>query len=175
MVIREGHLGDVPAVLAMFDSAVAWLTARGRTGQWGSEPFSADPARVERVTLWAASGGMRIAEVDGRPAGSVVVGPPVVYVAPAPEPELYVQSLVVDRRFPGRGVGAALLTRARTEAAERGVGLLRVDCYAGDDGRLVRYYESQGFTRAETFHVGDWPGQVLQMRLPSVPVDLNQA
>ncbi|GAA2844605.1 GNAT family N-acetyltransferase [Streptosporangium fragile] len=174
MVIRDGNLGDVPAVLAMFDSAVAWLVARGRTGQWGSEPFSADPARVERVTAWATSGWMRIAELDGRPAGSAVVGAPVPYVAPASEPELYVQSLVIDQRFHGRGVGAALLDRARAEAVALGVGLLRVDCYAGDDGRLVKYYEGQGFARAETFSVGDWPGQVLQMRLLPDRVDLDQ-
>ncbi|MER6824715.1 GNAT family N-acetyltransferase [Streptosporangium sp. NPDC000563] len=168
MIIRDGHLGDVPAVLAMFDGAVAWLTSLGRTGQWGSEPFSADAARVERITSWATSGGMRVAELDGRPAGCLVVGPAMPYVAPAPEPELYIQGLVVDPRFHGRGVGAALLERARAEAAGLGIALVRVDCYAGDDGRLVAYYESQGFTRTESFKVGDWPGQVLESRLSVV-------
>ncbi|MET9069305.1 GNAT family N-acetyltransferase [Streptosporangium sandarakinum] len=166
MIIRVGGLADVPAVLAMFDGAVAWLTERGRTGQWGSEPFSTNPVRVEKATAWAASGGMRIAEIDGRPAGCLVVGSAMEYVSPAAEPELYVQVLINDRRFHGRGVGAALLERAMTEAAELGVSLVRVDCYAGDDGRLVRYYESQGFTRAETFTVGEWPGQILERRLP---------
>ncbi|MEV7008464.1 GNAT family N-acetyltransferase [Streptosporangium sp. NPDC051022] len=166
MRIRDGNGGDVPAVLGMFDGAVAWLTARGRTGQWGSRPFSADPARVERVTSWAASGGMRIAEIDGEPTGCAVLGSPMDYVAPAPEPELYVQALVIDQRFRGHGVGSELLARARSEAAERGVSLLRVDCYAGDDGRLVAYYESQGFTRTESLTVGEWPGQLLELRLP---------
>ncbi|WP_433247797.1 N-acetyltransferase family protein [Streptosporangium sp. CA-135522] len=166
MIIRDGELDDVPAVLGMFDSAVAWLTARGRTGQWGSEPFSAKPARVERVTSWAGSGGMRIAEIDDEPAGCMVVGPAMDYVTPASEPELYVQGLVIDQRFHGHGVGSALLARARAEAAEQGISLVRVDCYAGDDGRLVKYYESQGFTRTETFKVGEWPGQILEARLP---------
>jgi len=167
MIIRAGHLGDAPAVLAMFDGAVAWLSSQGRTGQWGSEPFSLNAARVEDITLWAMSGGMRIAELDGRPAGCLVVGAAMPYVTPAAEPELYVQGLVTDRRFHGHGVGSALLGRARAEAAERGAGLLRVDCYAGDDGRLVAYYESQGFTRTESFTVGDWPGQLLAMRIPA--------
>ncbi|MEU9832217.1 GNAT family N-acetyltransferase [Streptosporangium sp. NPDC048047] len=166
MIIRVGGLADVPAVLAMFDGAVAWLTARGRTGQWGSEPFSTNPARAEKAAEWAASGGMRIAEIDGRPAGCLVVGPAMEYVPQAAEPELYVRVLINDRRFHGRGVGSALLERAVTEAAELGVSLVRVDCYAGDDGRLVRYYESQGFTRTETFTVGEWPGQILERRLP---------
>ncbi|MFF5205085.1 GNAT family N-acetyltransferase [Streptosporangium sp. NPDC000396] len=167
MIIRNGDLNDVPAVLRMFDSAVEWLTAQGRTGQWGSEPFSASPARVEKVASWASSGGMRIAELDGEPAGCMVVGVPVDYVTPASEPELYIQGLVIDQRFHGRGVGSALLERAPAEAAEQGISLIRVDCYAGDDGRLVKYYESQGFTRTETFTVKEWPGQVLEMRLPA--------
>jgi GNAT superfamily N-acetyltransferase len=162
VIIRHGGLGDVPAVLAMFDSAVAWLTARGRAGQWGSVPFSVQAERIEKVSEWAAGEGMRIAQIGAEPAGCMVVGGPVEYVEPAGEPELYVQGLVIDQRFAGRGVGGALLERALAEAAGRGVRLVRVDCYAGDDGRLVRYYEGQGFTRAEPFTVGSWPGQVLQ-------------
>jgi hypothetical protein len=44
--------------------------------------------------------------------------------------------------------------------------LLRVDCYAGDDRKLVAYYEGNGFTPTEPFTVeGRWPGQVLARRL----------
>ncbi|MBB5137021.1 ribosomal protein S18 acetylase RimI-like enzyme [Thermocatellispora tengchongensis] len=163
--IRRGGPGDVAAVLAMFDSAVAWLTAQGRTGQWGSEPFSIQPGRVRTVSGWAAGDGMRIAEVGGEPAGCMVLGAPMDYIAPAGEPELYVQGLVIDRRFAGLDVGGTLLRHAYAEAVAAGVSLLRVDCYAGDDGRLVRYYESQGFTRTEQFTVGAWPGQLLQRRV----------
>ena len=63
-----------------------------------------------------------------------------------------------------------LLDHARELAREAGVGLLRVDCFAGGDGALVRYYEKQGFTRDVEFAVprvndSDWPGQVLVQRL----------
>ncbi|MDP9848066.1 GNAT family N-acetyltransferase [Streptosporangium lutulentum] len=167
MIIRDGNLGDVPAVLGMFDSAVAWLTAQGRTRQWGSLPLSANPTHVERVTSWARTDGMRIAEIDGEPAGCMVLGPPTDDITPVLEPEVYIRALVIDQRFRGRDVGAALLERASAEAAEQGITLVRVDCYAGDDGRLVTYYESRGFTRTETFSVGEWPGQILQMRLPA--------
>jgi GNAT superfamily N-acetyltransferase len=167
VIIRDGNLDDVPAVLGMFDSAVAWLTAAGCTGQWGSRPLSANPAHVERVTSWAMTDGMRIAEIDGEPAGCMVLGPPLDSIAPASEPEVYIRGLVIDQRFRGRGVGAALLERASAEAAEQGIALVRVDCYAGGDGRLVKYYESQGFTRTETFRVGEWPGQILETRLPA--------
>jgi hypothetical protein len=52
-------------------------------------------------------------------------------------------------------------------ARERGAHLLRVDCYAGGDRALVRYYERQGFTATDPFAVGEWPGQVLEERLRS--------
>ncbi|WP_206184723.1 GNAT family N-acetyltransferase [Thermoactinospora rubra] len=165
MRIREGGPADVPAVLGMFDSAVAWLVARGRTGQWGERPFTGDPRREAQVRQWASGGGMRIAEIDGTPAGTVTVGEPPSYVAPATRPELYVQALVTDRRFAGRGVGGALLDWALAEARRRGVELLRVDCYAGDDGRLVRYYERWGFEREAPFTVGQWPGMVLRRQV----------
>nr|WP_311132532.1 GNAT family N-acetyltransferase [Nonomuraea gerenzanensis] len=149
----------------MFDSAVAWLTAQGRTGQWGTRPFTGDAKRTRQVTSWLDGGGMRIAEHGGEPAGCICVGPAHDYVAPAAEPELYVQALVIDRRHAGHGVGRTLLDWAAEEGRRRGVGLLRVDCYAGDDGRLVGYYESCGFTRVAPFTVGEWPGMLLQRRL----------
>ncbi|MFI6291096.1 GNAT family N-acetyltransferase [Nonomuraea sp. NPDC050790] len=162
MKIRTGGPQDVRAVLGMFDGAVAWLVAQGRTGQWGGEPFSDDPKRHAQVREWAEGGGMRIAESGGEPAGCLVLGPPHPYVDPAPEPELYVQALVIDQRFSGHGVGRALLDLALREARERRARLLRVDCYAGDDGRLIAYYERWGFTREKPFSVGAWPGMILR-------------
>lgn len=165
MRIRPGRDGDVPVVLAMFDSAIAWLTAQGRTGQWGVKPFTGHPGRTHQVATWLAGGGLRIAEQDGHPTGCISVGAAHDYVTPATEPELYVQALVTDRRHATPGVGRALLDWAAQEARARGAALLRVDCYAGDDGRLVAYYESCGFTRLAPFTVGHWPGMLLHRRL----------
>ncbi len=83
---------------------------------------------------------------------------------PRKEPELYIRWLVTARPFAGHGVGGALIAHACGEARRQGVGLLRVDCYAGSDGRLVDYYRSNGFTEAETFMVGTWRGRVLFRR-----------
>jgi hypothetical protein len=33
---------------------------------------------------------------------------------------------------------------------------LRVDCWAGGEGALVRYYEAAGFTATTRFTVGTW-------------------
>src|SRR5690348_11991631 len=57
--------------------------------------------------------------------------------------------------------------------AEDQDGLIRVDCWAGEDGSLVRVYERYGFSRVQEFTValpaGPWPGMLLAMRLTSHP------
>jgi len=139
--IRTGGPRDAAAALAMLDDAVQWLVAHGRQGQWGAEPFSARPDRVALVQQWAAGGGLWIAEADGAPAGALVVGAAPWHVPAISEPELYVQLLVTARSQAGRGIGRELLEQARAEAAARGAALLRVGCWAGGDGGLVRYYQ----------------------------------
>ena len=92
--------------------------------------------------------------------------PSAQHIPPVDEPEVYIDLLITAREFTGRGVGAFLLTEARAEARRRGRSLVRVDCWAGGDGALVRYYRGQGFTPTVTFEVDGWPGQVLEDRLP---------
>jgi GNAT superfamily N-acetyltransferase len=166
MRIRQGGPDDAPAILAMLDEAVAWLVENGRAGQWGSKPFSSMPRRVKSIAEQTRTDAIWIAEADGVPAGAMATAPkPMPYVAPADEPELYITLLVTSRAFAGRGVGSALLAHARDEARRLGVGLVRVDCYAGSDGRLVAYYVRNGFTPVSTFTVGEWPGQLLSLRV----------
>ncbi|MFI8372442.1 GNAT family N-acetyltransferase [Streptomyces sp. NPDC085466] len=166
ITIRRGGPADLPAVLAILDSAVVWLNGRGITAQWGTDPFTTRPATVELVERVVTEGSPWIAEVDGVPAGTLTLTPhPGTHVPPAAEPERYVRFLATDGRFHGLGVGAALLAHAAEETRREGVSLLRVDCFAGSEGRLVAYYERQGFTRTDPFTVGEWPGQVLEMRV----------
>jgi GNAT superfamily N-acetyltransferase len=166
MRIRSGDVTDVPALMAMFDEAVAWMVARGNTEQWGTEPWSAQPKRVEGITKRVEQSDLRIAELDGAPVGALVTSDtPQDYVEPVGEPELYVNLLLTSRRYAGHGIGSQLLSYARSLADERAVTLIRVDCYRGGDGSLVRYYERNGFVRTHPFTVGEWPGQVLEQRL----------
>jgi GNAT superfamily N-acetyltransferase len=159
----------VDAVLELLDRATEWLVAIGRTDQWGTEPASTNQRRIDQVRGFADDRELSVAETDGKVVGALAVGAALPYVPPATEPELYVRLLVTDRAAKGSGIGTELLDHARSLAKELGVGLLRVDCFAGGDGALVRYYEKQGFTRAEEFTVHvtgtDWPGQVLSQRL----------
>jgi GNAT superfamily N-acetyltransferase len=169
VTVRPGVRTDVPAVLDLLDGATEWLVARGRTQQWGTEPHSTSIRRVEQVNGFVDTGGLWIAESAGRAVGALAMGEAMPYVPPPTEPELYIQLLVTDRASQGQGIGAELLNHARSLARKEGVDLLRVDCFAGGDGALVRYYEKQGFTRAEPFAVrvngSEWLGQVLYQRL----------
>ncbi|MEG8279308.1 GNAT family N-acetyltransferase [Streptomyces sp. AHA2] len=171
ITLRDGGPDDVPAILGMLDGCVEWLVAQGRTEQWGTKPLSQNPGTVESVRRSLDEHSVYMADVDGRPAGTLTLaespGASLSHLPPPGEPERYIRWLATDRRFGGRGVGSALLAHAARETRRAGVSLLRVDCYAGHDGGLVRYYESQGFTRAEAFTVGEhrWPGRLLARRL----------
>lgn len=166
---RRGGPDDIAAVLELLDQATNWLVANGRTDQWGTEAHSTNPRRVEQIKGFVADEGLWVAETGGRVVGALAVGEALPYVPPATEPELYIRLLVTDRAAQGSGIGTDLLEHARTLARGLGVELLRVDCFGGGDGALIRYYEKQGFTRAEPFGVqvsdSEWPGQLLYQRL----------
>ena len=169
--VRPGSVADLPAALSLLDDAVRWLTAQGRTGQWGTEPFSGIEARVEQIRQMLSDRTARIAEVDGEVAGvAVLADEPMPYVERAERSELYLQLIVTDRDRSGSGIGKVLIEDAVAIARQRGIGLVRLDCYAGDDGALIGAYERLGFTVEDRFTVDTgkaepWPGAVLRMEL----------
>jgi GNAT superfamily N-acetyltransferase len=164
--IRQGTVVDVPAVVGLFDRAVEWLVASGRAGQWGTLPFSAQPHLVAQISQAATAGVMRVA---GRlaPLGVMWLAEAPVYAPPPDRPELYLQGLVVDRAWQGRGIGRALLDHAVEEARRIGAAQVRLDCWAGGDQALVRYYERAGFTPTASVTAGNrWPGMVMTRTVP---------
>lgn len=171
MEIRQAGTEDLDPILAILDGTVAWLVAQGRTGQWGTQPWTAQPNLVEKMAGRIERGEARVAVLDGEVVGVLSVSDTSMpYVAPAEEPELYVNLLATDRRHKGRDLGGALLREALAEARRRGVGLVRVDCYAGDDGKLPAFYRGQGFAEVGPFGVKrdgrpDWPGMLLAQRV----------
>lgn len=164
--IRTGSAADAPAVVGLFDEAVAWLVARGQEGQWGTTPWSQRPELVARTHAWARGDGLRIAQEDGdaTPLGALVLGAHPPHVEPIDEPEAYVEALVTSRAHAGRRIGAQLVAAAAEEARDAGAAVLRVDCWAGAPP-LVAWYERQGFRRSGRFDVRGWIGQVFTMRL----------
>lgn len=165
LTFRAGGRADRTAILGLWDGAVAWLVARGQTGQWGREPASRRSSAVAGLEVWLAAADVTIAERDGVPAGvSVLTSVKPSHVAPAERPETYLMFLLSSREHAGQGIGAALVRLAVEQARANGSELLRVDCWAGAP-RLVAWYEAQGFVRSGTFDVDGWPGQVFEMEL----------
>lgn len=165
MRLRRGGPEDAPELLRMFDGAVVWLTERGSAGQWGTRPWSEIPERVEMVRKLAEEG-LWIAEIDGSVAGALVVSETALeYAPPVEERELYVRLLLTNREHSGRNVGGRLLDHARAQARERGISLVRVDCWSGGDGSLIRYYEGQGFTPTVRVPVRDKEVQMFEDRI----------
>lgn len=100
------------------------------------------------------------------------------YASPPPDGllEIFVRILVSDVRLPRSRAGSELIGFAVEQAKGMGSKLLRVDCWRGGQGRLVRWYEKQGFKRCRDGNgefevVGKhedgkkWEGIVLEMWL----------
>lgn len=165
LTIRCGGTADAVWLLGLFDEAVAWLVARGQSGQWGSEPWSQNPRAAARVAGMLRSGGLRVAALDGEDVAALVVGDRPEHVPAADEHELYILLLLVSRKHARRRIGERLVGEALEEARAAGARLLRVDCWAGAP-TLVAWYERQGFVRSGTFEVSDgWRGQIFTMEL----------
>lgn len=164
--LRRGDQQDFDPLVAFFDEAIEWMVARGQPDQWGTEPWSTNPQRLSRLRELLASGELWIAEHDGVPAGALIVSDrPDAHVPSVDEPERYVRLLITSRQRAGNNIGSVLLDKAKDIARADGISLLRVDCWAGGGGKLVAYYERNGFTKSDTFNFHGWPGQVLAQRV----------
>lgn len=162
VTFRNGSDKDTAAVVALFDANIAWLVARGRSAQWGSEPFSTDPKKIEFVREILASGAVTIAEIDGEVVGaSVVSDHPMPYVPAITTPERYLKLLIASPHHRGAGIGHDLIELARARMVQEGIDLMRVDCWSGGDRRLVAYYESEGFIPTAEIEVR--PGTSVQV------------
>ena len=99
---------------------------------------------------------------------SVVTDHPMPYVPATDEPERYLKLLIASPQRRGEKIGHRLIELAREHTVAGGVHLLRVDCWAGGDRRLVSYYISEEFTPTREIEVR--PGtsvQVFEWRPPS--------
>lgn len=161
---------DERIVLDMLDAAVEWMTSQGLQAQWGTQPFSSSPKRVQQVRNWLIHDRCFLWGSRREPYAVLVLGDPPPHVSAARLPELYVVLLVSSRAPAARGAGRSLLDMAMALARDEGAHQVRVDCFAGNGGRLVDFYESCGFRRTEQFcvEVSDgrspatpWRGQVL--------------
>jgi GNAT superfamily N-acetyltransferase len=109
------------------------------------EKVIASVARAETVLL--------AAKLDGRIAGTVQLG---LDMPPNQPHRADIRKLLTHRSARGRGIGAALMARAETEAKQRGRTLLVLDTASGDAERL---YQRGGWQRVGVIpDYAMWPG-----------------
>jgi GNAT superfamily N-acetyltransferase len=167
--ISVAQAADLPEVLGLFDDAVAWLNARGDTGQWRTTPFSASPRSQPRFMGWIDAGALFVARQAGRVVGTVALAEqPPTYAAhfwPAfPATAYYLEAFTTARDRAGEEIGSALLAWAEDYARQQGKETIWLDCWADSPG-LVAYYRRAGYTPVDTFHVGEWRGQLFERAL----------
>ncbi|KAI0466750.1 acetyltransferase [Xylaria cf. heliscus] len=85
---------------------------------------------------------------------------------------IYVEALITDYRTGSwrKGSGAALLDHAQRFCRERGQSILYLDAYAGNDKKLLKYYEGQGYSVVDDFvstkpDGSTWHGALLRLDL----------
>lgn len=168
--LLPGDEGDLPGILTLWDETVAWLVAKGVTGQWGTTPFSQLPAMRERFLLWLRRGEFFVARERMAPSGPIVGTLALVDTIPgyaasawgqAPEHGLYLEAFTTARMLRGSGLGRGLLRWAEAYTVEQGKAFLRLDCWA-ENQALYAYYCAAGFQPHGTFRLGAWEGQMFE-------------
>ncbi|KAF5642061.1 hypothetical protein F52700_3243 [Fusarium sp. NRRL 52700] len=89
---------------------------------------------------------------------------------------VFVDFLIADHRVPSarrKGAGLALLEHVKAYAYEHGKLAIFLDCWTGGTDKLVRYYESAGFSPVADFDYhkrnGDvWPGRLFRLDLAPI-------
>ncbi|KAF4943365.1 hypothetical protein FGADI_13463 [Fusarium gaditjirri] len=102
---------------------------------------------------------------------SVTVLDPHIAAAEKHGSFVFLDFLVTDHRVPSarrKGAGLALLEHVKAYAHQHGKRAIFLDCWTGGTDKLVRYYESAGFSPVEDFEYhkrnGDvWPGRLFRL------------
>ncbi len=131
----------VPTLVALYEEAAAWLTARGLR-QWVPGTYTSD----EMVAGMRAGYEMYLIRRADEPVGKLTLqwDDPEMWGEQPPDAG-YIHGLCVTRAVAGAGLGEALLDWAGERVAAQGRTWLRLDCMKRNPA-LRAYYERQGFT-----------------------------
>ena len=141
LAVARATLADVDAVVALDESAAAWVRSLGFDP--GEPPIPLRDIVARRV----ARGEAYIARLGATLVGTLAVQweDRALWGEADIGDALYVHGLMVSRAHIGMGIGRALLEWAGRAAAHAGKTLVRLDCRA-DNPALRAYYEHAGFT-----------------------------
>jgi GNAT superfamily N-acetyltransferase len=173
--VSRAEQADVPGVLAVFDSAVSWLTRKGLSGQWGTTPFSAIPNMHKQFVDWIAASTLFVARIDGAVAGTMVITDDVPSYAEHmwgrfPDTALYIEAFATARSLEGLGLGRALLQWAEEYANRNGKSELWLDCWA-DNPDLCNYYTRAGYNARGLLVVNQWHARLFEKQISHVQAE----
>jgi GNAT superfamily N-acetyltransferase len=172
LVLRRAAPGDLSEVRGLADDVTKWLRQNKNTDQW-AKPWPDWAGHHERIVNDLLKGKTWLVW-DGTTAAATITidtdepldqhEQPVWPANKRREPALYVRRVIVNRRYAGRGLGAALFDWAALVAKrDYDAMLLRVDVWT-TNVELHAYYERQGFVRYRGRHpreLDDYPSQAL--------------
>ena len=171
-VLRLGTPGDLHEVRKLVCDAAEWLQRNKDTDQW-AKPWPDRAGHRERMLNDLIKGKTWLVW-DGRTAVATVTvdteepvdaqEKPVWPTSKRPERALYVRRVIVNRRYAGLGIGAALLDwTAQAAGRDFGARLVRIDVWTTNLS-LHMYYKAQRFIPREARDpedLIDYPSQAL--------------
>jgi len=143
-ILREARADDVPRIAAL----IAMGNASAPMGAAEAEAEGRLPVYAEAFARIAASGAnhLYVAELEGRVVGTyqltVLPG-----IAERGRTRGKIESVHVDPRLRGGGIGAAMMRHALAMAREKGIGLLELSSNKSR-ADAHRFYERLGFARS---------------------------
>lgn len=156
MIIRRATFDDIPQIMNLVTDVVPVMIAAGNF-QWGNDypnarVFTED---VQLNQLW-------VAEIEGSIAGvSAITTDQDDEYADAgldiTETAIVTHRLAVNIHYQGRGVAAALLQQAETEALDRGIKTLRIDTNTANQA-TQKLFHKLGYTLAGEISLKIRPG-----------------
>lgn len=162
LTIRPATLAasDHELFVDLKDSHIQWLSSVGSIAQWGTKTSrEANPSVGERTHAWVERSEQHApwgddwcrAFVAETPSGTPVAGLVLDSKAPAhlgsvipqqdeSDPFVYLAYLMTNRNAgdESKGAGAALITLAKEQTRSARLKRLCVDCWAGNDRKLVK-------------------------------------
>ena len=156
MLIRNGKIEDVPAVMSLVRRVVPLMQATGNL-QWDDKYPNAAVFEddVKLAQMW-------IAEIEGQIAGVAAIttdqSPEYADVGwDLAEPAIVIHRLAVDPAFRGAGIATTLMLQAETVARTHGITVLRVDTNTQNEV-TQRLFPKLGYSLAGEIGLGFRPG-----------------
>lgn len=142
--IKQVAEADIPVIEDILLDALNWLDSTGKH-MWIKERNT-----WEFLSAQFAAEEFCIAYLENKPVGcmALIDYDPLIWKDIKRGKSLFIHRLAVKRIAAGQGVLTALIDYAKTQAIERNINAVRLDCWQ-DRAKLRAIYEREGFVCVE--------------------------